>query len=84
VLFWDTRSADEYSGAAARNNPPDRAGHLPGAIHLEWLELVDGESRLLKPADAMHAILGAQGITPERVLSSRIDREAGVRRTPFS
>ena len=65
VLFWDTRSTGEYTGEDARSNPPDRAGHLPGAIHLEWTELVDMESGLFKPADEMRQILDAAGITPE-------------------
>jgi len=65
VLLWDVRTVDEYTGAASRANPPERAGHLPGAVHLEWTELLDGSTGLFKPADEMRAILDAAGITPE-------------------
>jgi thiosulfate/3-mercaptopyruvate sulfurtransferase len=65
VLLWDVRTVDEYTGAAPRANPPERAGHLPGAVHLEWTELLDGSTGLFKPADEMRAILDAAGITPE-------------------
>ncbi len=65
VLFWDVRSADEFSGASPRSNPPDRAGHIPGAVHLEWSELVNAETGLFKPAAEMERTLAAKGITPE-------------------
>ena len=65
VLLWDVRTTAEYTGAAARNNPPDRAGHLPGAIHLEWTALVDRDTGLFKPADQMREILDAAGIAPD-------------------
>jgi thiosulfate/3-mercaptopyruvate sulfurtransferase len=65
VLLWDVRAADEYTGAAPRANPPDRVGHLPGAVHLEWSELVEVSTGLFKPADEMRVILHAAGITPE-------------------
>lgn len=38
LVVWDARHLSEYTGdkrAAARG------GHIPGAIHLEWLELID-------------------------------------------
>ena len=65
VLFWDVRTAGEFSGADPRSNPPDRAGHIPRAVHLEWTELVDAATGLLKPAAEMRRILAAKGITPE-------------------
>ncbi|MCZ6546440.1 MAG: rhodanese-like domain-containing protein [Chloroflexi bacterium] len=65
VFLWDVRTTDEYTGAVARNSPPDRAGHLPDAVHLEWTELVDVDTGLFKPADEMRAILNTAGITPE-------------------
>ena len=37
TVFLDVRSDDEWSGAGARGNK--RAGHVPGAVHLEWLNL---------------------------------------------
>ncbi len=66
VLFWDVRSEGEYTGADPRNNPPERAGHLPRAVHLEWTEMQDGATGLFKPAAEMRALLASKGITPEK------------------
>lgn len=66
VLFWDTRSEGEYSGADPRNNPPHRAGHLPKAVHLEWTDLTDIATGMFKPAAEMRALLANKGITPEK------------------
>ena len=70
VLFWDVRSAGEYAGTDARNNPPARAGHIPRAVNLEWTELVDPVTGLLKPADEMRRLLAAKGITPDKEIVS--------------
>jgi thiosulfate/3-mercaptopyruvate sulfurtransferase len=36
--IWDARSAEEYSGLRSGSA---RAGHIPGAINIDWLELID-------------------------------------------
>ena len=41
-------------------------GHIPGAVRLDWRELVDDETRGLKSRDEVEAILDAQGIVPEK------------------
>lgn len=43
---WDARSAAEYRGERSGSM---RAGHIPGAINLDWLELIDrdNDSRLV-------------------------------------
>ncbi|NHN60964.1 MULTISPECIES: sulfurtransferase [Halorussus] len=41
-------------------------GHLPGAVNLDWRELVDEETRGLKPRDDIEAVLADHGITPDR------------------
>jgi thiosulfate/3-mercaptopyruvate sulfurtransferase len=44
-------------------------GHIPGAVRLDWLELVDRESRGLRPDAENRETLDARGITPDgRVL----------------
>jgi thiosulfate/3-mercaptopyruvate sulfurtransferase len=66
-VFWDTRSADEYAGdATAGFGSVPRPGHIPGAAHLEWTELLDPESRTLKPAAELRRLLEARGITPDK------------------
>jgi len=70
VLFWDVRSAGEYSGADPRSNAPARAGHIPRAVNLEWTELVDPATGLFKPADEMRRLLDAKGLTPDKEIVS--------------
>lgn len=65
-VFWDTRSDGEYTGDVAGFSAPPRPGHIPGAAHLEWTELLDGESRTLKPAADLRLLLEACGITPDK------------------
>ena len=62
LLVWDCRSPEEYAGrkVAAR-----RGGHIPGAINLDWLELVD-RRRNLRLVENLAERLAASGIVPER------------------
>lgn len=69
-VFWDTRSADEYAGKAAGFGAVPRPGHIPGAAHLDWTELLDVESRTLKPAAELRQLLDAHGITPDKQVAS--------------
>ena len=55
ALLVDTREEWEYAEA-----------HLPGAVRFDWREVVDDESRTLKPRDALVDLLSARGITPDR------------------
>lgn len=57
-VIWDVRSAEEYRGE--KSGSP-RAGHIPTAVHLDWLELMD-RSRQLRLRDNLEALLAAHGI----------------------
>jgi len=50
----DTRESREYE-----------EGHIPGAVRLDWLELVDQDSRGLRPEAEIQSLLTSRGITPE-------------------
>jgi thiosulfate/3-mercaptopyruvate sulfurtransferase len=54
TVVVDTRDPDEYA-----------EGHLPGAVNLDWRELVDDETRGLKPEPELSDILGDVGVTPD-------------------
>jgi thiosulfate/3-mercaptopyruvate sulfurtransferase len=41
-------------------------GHIPGAIRLDWRELVDKETRGIKPEAELRSILADRGIVPEK------------------
>jgi thiosulfate/3-mercaptopyruvate sulfurtransferase len=55
TVMVDTREAWEYE-----------EGHIPGAVRLDWRELVDEESRGLKSRGEMERILADRGVDPER------------------
>ena len=64
VVIWDTRSPGEFNGTVVR---ADRGGHIPGATHLNWVDLqkeVDGV-RVLKSEDELRELLASAGINRE-------------------
>ena len=71
TVFWDTRSPAEFHGAAeGHGKPPPRPGHIQGAAHLDWLKLIDPETKTFKPAAELRALLDSRGITPEREVNT--------------
>lgn len=61
VRLVDTRTAPEFDGRDVR---AARGGHIPGAAHLEWTDLMDASGRLLDE-DALRARLAAADVRPE-------------------
>ncbi|WP_408960090.1 sulfurtransferase [Natrinema sp. 74] len=55
ALFVDTREKDEFEEA-----------RLPGAVRFDWREVVDDETRRLKPEAELEALLADRGITRDR------------------
>jgi thiosulfate/3-mercaptopyruvate sulfurtransferase len=41
-------------------------GHVPGAVRLDWRELVDSDDRTIRPEAEIRALLEARGVTPDR------------------
>ncbi len=65
TVIWDVRSSEEHTGEDPRENR--YGGHIPGAVHLEWLDLTTGgDAPELLPADEIRRRLAAVGITPEK------------------
>ena len=64
VVVWDVRSDGEWDGSASRGNK--RVGHVPGAVHLEWFNMIDRETHQFKPAEEIRRILTEHGITPDK------------------
>jgi thiosulfate/3-mercaptopyruvate sulfurtransferase len=76
VALLDVRTEAEWTGAADRGNA--RRGHLPGAVHLEWINLVTADDRrIFKPAAELRAMLGALGVTPDKEV--HVYCQAGIR-----
>lgn len=64
IQIWDTRSEGEWSGENSRGN--ERVGHIPGAIWLEWLKLLqEPPVGRFRPLDEIRQILVTAGIDPE-------------------
>ena len=55
VTLVDTREDWEFA-----------EGHLPGAVQLDWRELVDEESRGLRPEEELRELLEDRGVVPEK------------------
>ncbi|SDK39005.1 sulfurtransferase [Natronorubrum texcoconense] len=55
AVFVDTREEHEFEDA-----------RLPSAVRFDWREVVDDETRRLKPEGELEALLAEYGITPDR------------------
>jgi thiosulfate/3-mercaptopyruvate sulfurtransferase len=55
TVIVDTREQWEYE-----------EGHIPGAVRLDWRELVDDDTRGLHPDSEMRTLLEERGVTPEK------------------
>jgi thiosulfate/3-mercaptopyruvate sulfurtransferase len=60
----DARSEGEYCGVEALKNK--RAGAMPGAKQLEWIDLLDKDTRRFKPAAEVARLFAAAGIDPAK------------------
>ncbi len=77
-VIWDVRDAGEHTGDDPRTNK--RGGHIPGAKHLEWLDLTVSppvRSGVFLPADEMRSKLEAIGVTPDKKVVTHC--QAGIR-----
>ena len=64
LVIWDARSPEEYRGL--RSGSP-RAGHIPGAVNIDWLELIDRNNAMrLMPLEQLRQRLATVGITPDK------------------
>ena len=62
LVIWDCRSYEEFVGEKTSSA---RAGHIPGASHLDWLRLMDPDKGL-SLVDNFEELLQNKGITPEK------------------
>ncbi len=54
AIIVDTREQWEYE-----------EGHIPGSIRLDWRELVDADTRRIRPESGLRSLLIDRGITPD-------------------
>lgn len=62
VVLLDTRERREYEGQTPYGE--SRGGHVPGAAHLYFKELLDDDGFFLPPED-VRALLAARGASPD-------------------
>jgi thiosulfate/3-mercaptopyruvate sulfurtransferase len=63
TVVVDTRKPEEYAGATPYGER--RGGHVPGAVHLHYSELLNTVGRL-RPEAELRALLGERGITGDK------------------
>ena len=61
-IIWDARSEAEYLGLRSGSR---RAGHVPGAVNIDWQALMD-PARQLRLITNLREVLAAHGITPDK------------------
>ena len=63
---WDARSAAEYDGSKVLAK---RGGHIPGAINIDWLELIDQQHAMqLINLEDLQQRLNSLGLTREKTI----------------
>jgi thiosulfate/3-mercaptopyruvate sulfurtransferase len=64
IRLLDARSSAEFRGSDQR---AARAGHIPGAVNIEWSRCLDPDNGLyLRPAEQLTSMLAGYGITPDK------------------
>jgi thiosulfate/3-mercaptopyruvate sulfurtransferase len=62
--IWDARSTAEYTGETVY---AAKGGHIPGAAHLDWTDLMDKENNLrLLPLATIQTMLNERGLTLDK------------------
>lgn len=65
VVLIDARGTEEYSGIKHEKKNKYSKGHLPGAIHIEFKDVLN-EDKSFKSVEDMQKIADANGFTPEK------------------
>lgn len=60
----DSRSRAEFCGIDRKEN--QRGGAIPGAKHLDWVDLIDAKTHRFKPAAELQKLFSKAGIDPSR------------------
>ena len=65
VLILDARSPKEHAGADRRAT---RAGHIPGAVNIDWTDNLIPGTGVFKPPEALQELYEAAGVTRDKEL----------------
>ncbi len=64
AVIVDARSAEEYNGTAT-STTLTRKGHIPGAVNIEYKQMMDAKG-MIKPAAELQKIFDAAGVTKNK------------------
>jgi thiosulfate/3-mercaptopyruvate sulfurtransferase len=65
TIVLDARSPQEFRGEQTSPGAA-KAGHVPGAVNVEWKENLTGPNLVFKPAPELRRLYASKGITPEK------------------
>ena len=65
-LVLDARSAGRFRGSEPEPRPGLKSGHIPGSASVPYLDLIDPDSRCMRPADELAARFAAAGVQAGR------------------
>ena len=63
VAFLDVRKPGEYAGRIAFGK---RGGHIPGAVHVHWVEVIDPSTGRFKPPNVLRAMYEGKGLVSDK------------------
>ncbi len=69
-VLLDVRTQQEYDGEHFLFKPPEgseRAGHIPGAIHLDYVQMLN-KNGTFKSAETLRLLFDQHGITPDKTI----------------
>jgi len=67
-VILDSRPPAEYTGEAIMSGA-GRGGHIPGAVHIEWVDNMDPDRIfILKNAEELKKMYEAEGVTPDKTI----------------
>lgn len=65
-LVWDARGSEEFTGVKSASA---RGGHIPGAINLNWTDLLEADKKL-KPLTTIQQLLNEKGLTADKTIAT--------------
>lgn len=74
TVIWDARSPEEYAGTKV---VAARGGHIPGAVNLDWLELMDRNNALRLRSD-FEQLINERGIKDKVITHCQTHHRSGL------
>jgi thiosulfate/3-mercaptopyruvate sulfurtransferase len=62
-VILDVRGDDEWSRMEASDTTPP--GHIPGAVHLVWSDVIEPDTKRFKPVPALRRMFGEIGVSTD-------------------